>query len=102
MTPVKTNMLINIIKRPLITDKTTKLLENNQYCFHVNTNSHKYDIKQAIEYIFNVTVIKINTCHTPKKRRQVGQFKGYKTNYKKAIVTLSKNDKINLFDEQEN
>ena len=49
----------NIIKYPLITDKTTRLLENNQYSFIVNTQSDKTTIKQSIEYLFNVKVIKI-------------------------------------------
>ena len=57
-------------------------------------------IKEAIEYIFNVKVIKINTCHLPKKKRKVGRFQGYKSHYKKAIVKLSPNDRINLFSEQ--
>lgn len=89
--------LLTTIKKPIITDKTTKLLENNQYCFQVDYRANKTKIKRAIEYIFNVKVQKINTCHEPYKKRTVGRFKGYKTHYKKAIVTLLKNYKINLF-----
>jgi large subunit ribosomal protein L23 len=92
--------LLNIIKKPIITDKTTKLLENNQYCFQVDHRSNKPKIKLAIEYIFKVKVKKINTYHAPRKKRTVGRFKGYKTHYKKAIVTLSENDTINLFSDQ--
>ena len=51
----------NIIKYPLITDKATRLLENNQYSFIVDRSSDKITIKDAIEYLFNVKVIKINT-----------------------------------------
>lgn len=91
------NNLLTVIKKPIITDKTTKLLENNQYCFQVHKQSNKLTIKLAIEYFFNVKVIKINTCHLPIKKRKVGRFIGYKTHYKKAIVTLSNNDKIDLF-----
>lgn len=93
----QTNNLLTIIKKPIITDKTTKLLENNQYGFLVDRQSNKSTIKLAVEYFFNVKVIKINTCHLPIKKRKVGRFTGYKTHYKKAIVTLSKNNKINLF-----
>ena len=89
--------LLNIVKKPIITDKTTKLLEKNQYCFQVNYNTSKKIIKQAIEYIFSVKVIKINTYHAPRKQRKVGRFHGYKPHHKKAIVTLSPNNKINLF-----
>lgn len=91
--------LINIIDRPIVTDKTTKLLENNQYCFYVSAKANKMFIKKAIEYIFNVKVKKVNTCHEASKQRKVGRFKGYKPHYKKAIVTLEKNNKINLFAE---
>lgn len=89
--------LYSIIQQPVITDKTTKLLEKNQYCFKVNHKVNKTEIKQAIETIFNVKVININTCHEPRKKRKVGHFYGYKKHYKKAIITLSTNDKIDLF-----
>nr|YP_009029503.1 ribosomal protein L23 [Lithodesmium undulatum]AGH29034.1 ribosomal protein L23 [Lithodesmium undulatum]UYC30450.1 ribosomal protein L23 [Lithodesmium undulatum] len=89
----------DIIKYPIITDKTTRLLENNQYSFIVNPSSDKITIKAAIEYLFNVKVIKINTCHLPKKKRRVGKYLGWKSHYKKAIVTLAEGDTINLFAE---
>ena len=89
----------DIVKYPIITDKTTRLLENNQYSFIVNPSSDKITIKAAIEYLFNVKVIKINTCHLPKKKRRVGKYLGWKSHYKKAIVTLSEGDTINLFAE---
>ena len=86
-----------IIKYPIITDKATRLLENNQYSFIVDRYSNKITIKVAIEYLFNVKVKKINTCHLPRKKRRVGQYIGWKPKYKKAIVTLSEGDRINLF-----
>lgn len=100
MNKEKQENLTNIINKPIITDKTTKLLENNQYCFQVNNKSNKTQIKEAIEYIFSVKVEKINTCREPKKQRKVGRFKGYRANRKKAIVTLSKNNRIELFSEE--
>ena len=87
----------NIIKYPIITDKSTRLLENNQYSFIVSPYSDKITIKAAIEYLFNVKVAKINTCHLPKKKKRVGKYIGWKPYYKKAIVTLSEGDTINLF-----
>ena len=90
----------DIIKYPIITDKTTRLLENNQYSFIVNPSSDKITIKAAIEYLFNVKVIKINTAHLPKKKKRIGQYVGWKSHYKKAIVTLSEGDTINLFAEE--
>ncbi len=88
-----------VIKYPIITDKTTRLLENNQYSFVVDPHSDKITIKAAIEYLFNVRVIKVNTCHLPRKKKRVGKYIGWKPKYKKAIVTLSEGDVINLFTE---
>ena len=86
-----------IIKYPVITDKATRLLENNQYSFIVDRYSDKLAIKASIEYLFNVKVIKINTCRLPRKKKRVGKYIGWKPHYKKAIVTLSEGDVINLF-----
>lgn len=96
----KIRHLLTVIKKPIITDKTTKLLENNQYCFQVDPRVNKSTIKEAIEHIFSVKVTQVNTCHRPIKKRRVGRFTGYRGHYKKAIVTLSNNDKINLFSEE--
>ena len=91
---------INIIKYPIITDKATRLLANNQYSFVVSPKSDKPTIKATIEYLFNVKVIKINTVHLPKKKKRIGQYLGWKPHYKKAIVALSEGDTINLFAEE--
>ena len=88
---------IEIIKYPIITNKATQLLENNKYSFLVDRYSDKLTIKAAIEYLFNVKVIKINTCWLPRKKKRVGKYLGWKAQYKKAIVTLSEGDVINLF-----
>lgn len=86
-----------IIKYPIITDKATRLLENNQYSFVVDKYSDKLTIKASIEYLFDVKVVKVNTCHLPRKKKRVGKYIGWKPQYKKAIVTLSEGDVINLF-----
>jgi large subunit ribosomal protein L23 len=91
--------LANIIRYALITEKATQLLENNQYTFIVKPQFNKNSIKLAIEYLFNVEVLKVNTCHLPKKKRRVGKYIGLKTHYKKAIVTLKEGNVINLFTE---
>lgn len=88
---------VKIIKYPIITDKATRLLENNKYSFIVDRYSDKLSIKSAIEYLFDVKVIKINTCCLPRKKKRVGKYLGWKAQYKKAIVTLSEGDVINLF-----
>ena len=86
-----------VIKYPIITDKATRLLENNQYSFIVDRYSNKLTIKAAIESLFDVKVIKVNTCRLPRKQKRVGKYIGWKPQYKKAIVTLSEGDIINLF-----
>ncbi len=88
-----------IVKYPIITDKATRLLENNQYSFIVDRYSDKTSIKLAIESLFGVKVIKINTCRLPRKQKRVGKYIGWKPQYKKAIVKLSEGDVINLFTE---
>jgi len=88
---------IQSVKYPIITDKATRLLEKNQYSFIVNRSSDKVTIKSEIESLFNVKVIKINTCRLPRKKKRVGKYIGWKPQYKKAIVTLSEGDSINLF-----
>ena len=89
----------NIIKYPLITDKSTRLLEMNQYSFIVDRLSDKITIKTTIESLFQVKVIKINTCRLPRQKKRVGKYSGWKPQYKKAIVSLAKGDVINLFTE---
>ena len=90
----------DILKKPILTDKTTKLLENNQYCFAVNPSSNKLTIKNAIENTFKVKILRINSLHSPPKKKKIGRSEGYKTKYKKVIVTLSKDSKINLFEDE--
>ena len=89
--------LIDLIRNPIITDKTTKLIEENQYTFTVNRQANKKQIKQAIEYVFNVSVKSINTCRSPIKKKKVGRFIGKKAQYKKAIITLHEGNTIKIF-----
>nr|YP_010951575.1 50S ribosomal protein L23 [Laurencia catarinensis]WMP12514.1 50S ribosomal protein L23 [Laurencia catarinensis] len=93
-----TSNLIDIIKYPRITDKTTKDIENNVYCFQVDKDSNKCEIKKAIENVFDVKVEKINTTMSPPKTKTIGKFKGKIKKYKKAIVKLKNSYTINLFE----
>lgn len=89
--------LIDIIKYPIITDKAIRSIEENQYHFAVHKNAAKEEIKEAIEYLFQVKVKGVNTQNPPAKKRRIGRFIGYKRTYKKAIVTLWPGNSINLF-----
>nr|WCH56162.1 ribosomal protein L23 [Calliblepharis sp.] len=96
---IKFTKKIDIIKYPIITDKSTQLLEENQYSFAVDKQANKKEIKQAIEYIFDVKIKQINTCNKHAKKKRIGKFIGKKAKYKKAIITLHNNYNINLFPE---
>lgn len=89
--------LLTFIKYPVITDKATRLLEQNKYTFIVDKKANKFIIKKIIEYLFSVSVINVNTLTMPTKKRTVGRFIGQKSKYKKAIITIKEGDSINLF-----
>ena len=86
--------LLNIIKKPIMTEKSTNLNQFNQYSFIVDEKSNSNEIKQAIEHIFKVKVIKINSSITKGKPKTFKGNFGYKKNYKKAIVTLAEGNTI--------
>ena len=85
---------LNIIQKPILTEKSTNLKQYNQYSFVVNKNSNSIQIKKAIENIFKVKVIKVNTSITRGKLKSFKGKIGYKKNYKKAIVTLAEGNTI--------
>ncbi len=91
--------LMDLVRRPIITEKATLLLENNQYTFEVSPRSTKPEIKAAIESLFDVKVVGVSTINPPRKQRRVGKFLGYRPIYKRAVVTLADGDSIALFPE---
>ncbi|MFH5881609.1 MAG: 50S ribosomal protein L23 [Candidatus Izemoplasmataceae bacterium] len=87
-----------IIKRPIITEKSMLLVENlNKYTFSVDKRANKIQIKKAVEELFEVKVLAVNIINTTPKKKRVGQHQGYKAELTKAIVTLAKEDKIEIF-----
>ena len=97
MTRYKERDLADLILKPIITEKGTLQMELGKYVFDVLPKATKPDIKAAIESLFDVTVVKVNTLTLPRKQRRVGRFVGYKAQYKRAIVTLKDGDSIALF-----
>ncbi len=91
--------LADLVRRPIVTEKATLLLEQNKYVFEVVPKATKPEIKAAIESLFNVKVVGVNTLRPPRKKRRVGRFVGYKPQYKRAIITLADGDSITLFPE---
>lgn len=89
--------LADVVRRPLVTEKATLLLEDNKYVFEVHPKANKPDIKAAVEMLFDVKVTAVNTQTPPRKRRRMGRFMGYRPQYKRAIVTLAEGSSITLF-----
>ena len=79
----------DIIKAPIITEKSASLKENNTYVFEVDRRANKTEIKQAIESIFNVKVADVSTSITKSKKKRVGKYTGMTKAIKKAFVKLS-------------
>ena len=88
----------DIIKAPIITEQSSKLIESqNAYTFQVDVKANKVEIKKAVEAIFNVTVVRVNTVNVLPKFKRMGKYEGYKQAYKKAIVKLAEGQKIDQF-----
>ena len=102
----------HIIKRPLLTEKGTRLKEHGgapvgtfseeelkpQVLFEVALEANKIEIKQAIEALFSVKVVDVHTQIMRGKEKRVGRFMGQRSNWKKAIVTLAAGNKIEFFE----
>jgi len=87
-----------VIRRPVITEKNTMLLERNKYTFEVAISANKPQIKEAVEKAFKVKVTAVNVMHVPGKMRRAGSRRGMTRSWKKAVVTLEEGQKIELFE----
>ncbi len=90
---VSTTKKYDIIKRPIITEKSMTDIDYRKYTFEVDKDATKPNIKAAIEEIYGVKIEKIRTSMVKKKPRTVGRYQGYKKGYKKAIVKLTLDSK---------
>ena len=89
-----------IVKRALITEKGTVLRElRNQYYFEVARDANKLEIQKAIETIFHVKVSGVRTMQMRGKVKRQGRYSGRRSDWKKAIVTLGPDQKIELFEQ---
>jgi large subunit ribosomal protein L23 len=90
--------IFDIIKRPVISEKSTALAEvANRYVFEVAADASKPEIKSAIEQLFKVKVAAVNTAVMHGKNKRAGRFEYKRSNWKKAIITLAAGQKIELF-----
>ena len=91
--------IYDVIIKPILTEKSYEGIANKRYTFKVAPNATKSQIKEAVENIFKVKVEKINIVNVHGKIKRQGRTAGRTGNYKKAIVTLSKDSKsIEFFD----
>ena len=90
--------LRTILLRPVITEKSTSGIEKRgAYVFHVSPTSNKLEIKKAVEELFNVKVVSVNTHRRRGKAKRLGVIVGQTQSHKEAIVTLRKGDKIDVY-----
>jgi large subunit ribosomal protein L23 len=88
-----------IIRKPVITEKGTKLKdENNQLVFEVSLDSNKREIKKAVEKLFKVTVVGVRTLNREGKPKRLGRLMGRRKHWKKAIVTLKEGNRVDFFE----
>ncbi|MGH7740208.1 MAG: 50S ribosomal protein L23 [bacterium] len=93
--------LLDVIVRPLITERSTTLKEQHKYSFEVHPDATKQEIRQAVESVFKkekVEVVKVNTINVPGKIRRVGRNVSKAYRWKKAIVTVKPGQKIEFFE----
>lgn len=89
----------DIIKRPLITEKTTTQKDAfNQVTFEVDRGANRVEIKRTVEQIFNVKVARVQTMQMTGKRKRRGWVVGKRKDWKKAIVTLMPGERIDFFE----
>ena len=83
----------DIIIKPIITEDSMDKMEDNKYSFKGAVDANKSEIKKAVEAIFDVKVVKVNTMNMKGKKKRVGQHVGRTSDWKKAIVTLTEDSK---------
>jgi len=85
-----------VLKSPHVTEKASDLVEQNQYVFKVWERSNKKEVKRAVEDVFGVEVVSVRIVNIPKKKIRIGKTEGTKSGYKKAIVKIRKDQKIEI------
>ena len=88
----------DLLIRPVITEKTSVMMQDNKYTFKVPLTANKTEIRQAVEKIFNVKVEKVNTVRVLGKNKRMGRYVGKRSDYKKAIVKLAEGNTIQIFE----
>lgn len=90
--------LYDVLRRPVITEKSSLLQAGGKYSFEVAREANKHQVKQVLEKEFKVKVTAVNIITVPSKERKVGRRAVFTQSWKKAIVTLQPGDKIEFFE----
>ena len=88
----------DILVRPLITEKTRMFMQAGKYAFVVAKTANKIEIAKAVETVFNVKVLAVNTVNVMGKTKRMGRHEGKRPDYKKAIVKLAPGERIEFFE----
>ena len=94
------NSLYNVIIRPVVSERSFDLMSQNKYTFEVAKQAPKEEIAAAVEKLFGVHVLKVNTINVKPKTKRVRYVAGQTRSWKKAIVTVAEGDSIELFAQQ--
>ena len=87
-----------VLKKPVVTEKSTEMNQSSKYVFEVDVRANKMDVKNAVQSAFDVTVLKVNIMNIKGKKKRFGPKITKMPDKKKAIVTLSANDSITIFE----
>ncbi|HDQ92882.1 MAG TPA: 50S ribosomal protein L23 [Synergistetes bacterium] len=88
----------DIIIRPVITEKSSRMMEQNKYTFEVHPRANKIEVRDAVTELFKVKVVKVSTIHMRPKPKRMGAFLGKSRSWKKAIVTVAAGERIEFFE----
>lgn len=94
------NSAYEVIIRPIVSERSFDLMNENKYTFEVAKNAPKEEIRAAIQKLFSVRVLKVNTINVKPKRKRVRYQVGMTRSWKKAVVTLAPGDTIEVFGKQ--
>ena len=86
-----------ILLAPVVTEKSYELIDQRKYSFRIHPDAHKTQVRQAVEELFNVKVLRVNICMVQSKPKRRGMQKGTKPGWKKAIVKIREGETIEIF-----
>jgi len=87
-----------VLRRPIVTEQSTLLADQGQYVFEVAPGANKPQIRHAVQQVFNVEVLAVNTMNVRGKEKRFGRRVGKQRDWKKAIVTLAPGQRIEIFE----